>query len=236
MSEAVVFLPSMMSDARLFGPQLAEFSSKYPVTVMPVHHGERIEEIASSLLTLAPAKFALVGAGLGGIVGMELIRRAPERITRIALIGASPLADTPQEAADREPNIISAKVGRFEEVLDKVVTPGHLAPTPHRIEVHRLMVDMAHQIGSEGFVRQSRAMQRRRDYQSVLRKCRAPAMVICGAQDTLLPIKRHSFLSELIPFAQLRVIEGAAGAPTLEQPDQVADALHEWMAQPLVLQ
>ena len=102
MREPLVLLPGFMCDARVFGPQVAALSRDTPVMVAPVTEGDRIEEIASSILTAAPAKFGVAGMGFGGAVAMELVRRAPERVTRIALIDASPLAETPQDASARE--------------------------------------------------------------------------------------------------------------------------------------
>jgi pimeloyl-ACP methyl ester carboxylesterase len=78
-------------------------------------------------------------------------------------------------------------------------------------------------------------LQRRQDYQAVLRRCAVPALVLCGAEDRLTPVKRHAFLAELIPDARLSVIEGAGHLPTLEQPEAVIDALRPWLAQPLAL-
>ena len=117
MAEPLVLLPGMMCDARLFGPQIAELSAEMAVTVAPVTRGERIEEIASGLLDLLPKRFALAGLSMGGIVAMELLRRAPDRITRIALMGTNPLAETPVIAAAREPQIVKVRSGRLMEVM-----------------------------------------------------------------------------------------------------------------------
>ncbi|MGB0797796.1 MAG: alpha/beta fold hydrolase, partial [Planktomarina sp.] len=76
-SEPIVFLPGMMCDARLFAPQIDSLSADRAVMVAPIHLGERIEEIASSVLDAAPARFALAGLSMGGIVAMEVFRRAP---------------------------------------------------------------------------------------------------------------------------------------------------------------
>lgn len=236
MAEPIVFLPGMMCDARLFGPQLAELSADRAVMCAPVHQGERIEEIASGLLAQLPMKFALAGLSMGGIVAMEILRRAPERVTRIALMDTNPLPETPQVAAGREAQIIGARSGRMMEVMRDEMKPNYLAPGPQRVEVLNLVMDMADFLGPEAFVRQSRALQRRRDQQSTLRKCRVPALVMCGEYDALCPVKRHVFMAELIPYAELKVISGAGHLPTLEQPDATTAALRDWLAQPLVLQ
>lgn len=235
MTETVVFLPDQMCDARLFGPQIADLSRDQAVMTAPITLGDRIEEIASSLLDLAPTRFALVGHGMGGIVAMEVYRRAPERVTRLALVGTTPLAETPQVAALRDPQMIRARAGRFEEVLAETFAQGDLAPGPHRREVLALVLDMARELGTEVFVRQSRALQRRRDQQGTLRRINVPTLILCGAVDTLYPVKRHSFMAEMIPKADLRVIDDAGRMPTLEQPEAVTLALRDWLAQPLLL-
>ena len=86
MADPLVLLPGLMSDARVFWPQIAELSAKTAVTVAPITQGERIEEIASGLLDQLPKRFALAGLGLGGAVALEILRRAPDRLTRLALI------------------------------------------------------------------------------------------------------------------------------------------------------
>ena len=236
MTEPLVFLPGMMCDARLFGPQIAELSADHCVTIAPVTQGERIEEIASGLLDQLPARFALAGLSMGGIVAMELLRRAPDRITRIALMDTNPLAETPSVAAAREPQIVGVRTGRLEQVMREEMKPHYLAPGLHRGEVLDLVMEMALTLGPEVFVRQSRALQRRRDQQGTLRKCKVPTLVLCGAHDVLCPVKRHTFMAELIPYAKLVVLENAGHLPTLEAPAETTQALRDWMKQPLILQ
>ena len=230
MREALVLLPGMMCDARLFGPQIAELSADCAVMVAPVTLGERIEEIASNLLDLLPKRFALAGLSMGGIVAMEILRRAPDRVTRIALMDTNPLAETPVIAANREPQIVKARAGRMLEVMRDEMKPNYLAPGPARAEVLDLVMDMARTLGPEVFIRQSRALQRRKDQQATLRRCKVPALVLCGAHDALCPVKRHEAMAELIPQARLVVLEHSGHLPTLEQPNETTDALRSWMA------
>jgi pimeloyl-ACP methyl ester carboxylesterase len=232
MAEALVLLPGMMTDARVFGPQIAEMSADTVIVAAPVTRGERIEEIASNLLDQLPKRFALCGIGMGGVVAMELLRRAPDRVSRIALMGTSPLPETPAIAAERETRIVRARSGRLMEAVQAEMDIDSLAPGPQQEEVMALAMDMAEVLGPEVFIRQSRAMQRRKDQQATLAKCKVPTLVLCGEHDQVCPVKRHSFMAELIPYARLVVLEGAGHLPTLEQPGQVTDALREWMKRP----
>lgn len=236
MHTPVVFLPGMMCDLRVFAMQLLEFGRDRAVTVAPVTMGERIEEIASNILDRVPPKFALVGLSIGGIVAMEILRRAPDRVTRLALISTNSLAETPQSAADYEPMIIKLRSGKLEEAVEGLMPPEHIAAGPGRAAVMAELLEMAGDMGPEAIIRQIRALQRRRDYQSVLRRCQVPALVLCGDQDNLTPVKRHTLMSELIPYAKLAVLEGVGHLPTLEAPSATNDALHSWLKQPFVLQ
>ena len=235
MSEPLVLVPGMMCDARLYGPQIEALGRERNVMVACTTQGERIEEIASEILMGCPQKFALAGLSMGGIIAMEILRRAPERVTRLCLMDTNPLAETPQSAAGYEPMIVGVKAGRLDDVMRGFMKPDFLAPGPGRVAVLAKMQEMARDLGPEIFLRQIRALQRRRDQQGTLRKCKAPTLVMCGAHDGLTPVKRHTFMAELIPGAALKIIEDAGHVPTLETPEAVTEALQGWMRMPLVL-
>ncbi|GAW34732.1 AB hydrolase superfamily protein YdjP [Roseovarius sp. A-2] len=235
-SDPVVFLPGMMCDARLFAPQLADMSRDMAVTVAPITGGDRIEEIASGLLDVLPRRFALAGLSMGGIVAMEILRRAPDRVTRIALMDTNALAETPQSAAAYEPFIIKLRAGTVADAVEMMLGRDVLAPGQGRAAVLAQVVEMATALGPEAIIRQTRALQRRRDYQAVLRRCKVPTLVLCGEQDGLTPPRRHSFLAELIPTATLSLVPEAGHLPVLEQPEVTTAALRGWLKRPLMLQ
>jgi pimeloyl-ACP methyl ester carboxylesterase len=161
--EPIVFLLGMMCDARLFAPQINGLSHERAVMVAPVHLGERIEEIASTILDMTPRRFAWCGLPLGGMVAMEIIRRAPDRVSQLCLMDTNPVSETSVRAAEREPQIIAARTGRLEEIMWEDLVPHYLAKTLFKFHILELMVDMALSLGPEVFVRQSRALQERRD-------------------------------------------------------------------------
>jgi len=234
-SETLVMIPPLLCDARIFAPQIADLSREHAVMVTPAACGERMEEIASQILSWAPAKLALMGMGLGGMVAMEIIRRAPDRVTRIALVATSPQADTPETAAARETQIIAARAGRWSDVLTHEINSTWMAASSDKAELVRLLTQMGQDIGPEAYIRQTRALQRRKDQQATLRQLRQPTCIMCGRHDGQYNLKRHEFMAELIPYATLEVIEQAGYLPTLEAADAVTDALQRWMKQPLVL-
>ncbi len=229
MIEPLVLLPGMMCDARLFEHQFLALSRQRAVTVAPITEGARIEDITSGLLEQMPQRFALAGLSMGGIVAMEMARRAPGRITRLCLIDTNPLAETPEQAAEREPLIVLARTGRLDEAISRWMAPEYLAPGPGRAAVLARVMEMAMELGPEVFERQCRAQQRRRDQQVTLRKCPLETLILCGEHDRLTPVRRHEFMAELMPAATFRIIEGAGHLPTLERPEFVTDVLRDWL-------
>ena len=117
MNEPLVFLPGMMCDARLFLPQIAAFSKKVPILVMPLHGHDTIAGLARHILHLAPPKFSLAGLSMGGIVAMEIMRQMPQRVVRLALIDTNPMADATDRAAIRQKQIKQVQAGKLRSVM-----------------------------------------------------------------------------------------------------------------------
>ncbi|MEO0357159.1 MAG: alpha/beta fold hydrolase, partial [Pseudomonadota bacterium] len=154
----------------------------------------------------------------------------PQRISRLALLDTNAMAETPAFAAQREPQIARVMAGLLPEVMREDMKPKYLAPGPKRQAVLDLVMEMALDLGEGVFLRQSRALQRRRDQQSTLRKIKCPTLVMCGADDTLCPPAKHELMAEMIPGSDLHIIAGAGHLPTLEQPQTTNTVLRKLLA------
>ncbi len=161
---------------------------------------------------------------------MEMLKLAPERIERIALMDTNPLAETEAVKARRLPQIDAVKNGRLAAIMRDEMKPNYLADGPQRSEVLDLCMDMALALGPEVFVKQSRALMDRPDQSDTLRSADIPALVMCGRYDTLCPLSRHELMADLLQNAHLEVIENAGHLPTLEQPEEANAALMRWLA------
>lgn len=225
MTEPLVILPGFMSDARGFLPQIIDLGIDRTVTIAMPLGGDTLEQMAESILDTLPARFALLGHGLGGGLAVELLRHIPERITRLVLMATDPLSEGPNIAADREARLVAAKAGRLAEALSQEVPKHALAPLPWRDAVIELLQDMGLGLGIEAYVAQSRAMQRRGDQQKILRRVMQPSLILAGRSDVIVPLRRQEFLSQLMPTGELQVIEDAGHHPQLEQAEAVSRAL-----------
>lgn len=103
-NDPLLLIPGMMCDARLFAPQIAALSASRTISV-PVMRGATVQEIATNILANASPVFAVAGLSMGGIVAMEIMAQAPQRISRVALLDTNPLAETEEVAARRGPQM-----------------------------------------------------------------------------------------------------------------------------------
>jgi pimeloyl-ACP methyl ester carboxylesterase len=235
MHEPIVFIPGLMSDARLFMPQIVHLGVRRPVQIIIPQQGETVEQMSDAALASLPPKFSIVGHGLGGDIALDLVRRIPDRVTKVVLMATDPLAEAPHAAAARESRIVAAKSGRLGEAMLQEIPPSAIAACDWHSDIMALIRDMALNLGEGVFVRQSKALQRRPDQQKTMRKVKIHALVIAGEFDTIVPVRRQEFTANLMPFGQLLVIPGAGHFASLEQPEAVSGAIEAFLSGPVLL-
>ena len=230
MTLPLVLLPGMMCDARLFAAQVAAFSAERAVQIGCLAGADDMGELARRVLDAAPAEFALAGLSMGGIVAMEIVRVAPERVRALALLDTSPLPEPEDVAKVRAEQIERVAAGRLIEVMRDELKPNYLADGPRRPEVLDLCMAMAESLGAGVFVEQARAITTRPDQRETLRGVAVPTLVLTGESDTLCPRERHELMHALVPGATLEIVPGAGHLPTLERPNLTTETLRAWLA------
>ena len=225
----LVLLPGMMCDERLFASQINELSKRREVHFAKITDHETISELASDVLNNAPPVFALAGLSMGGIVAMEIISQAPERVERLALLDTNPLAELPDVLKRRGPQIDAIKNGQLKEIIRDEMKPNYLFDGVRKTEILKLCMDMALDIGPDAFIRQSIALRDRVDQKNTLGSYKRPALVLCGRHDVLCPLERHELMHTLLENSKLEIIEDAGHLPTLEQPKITTMALASWL-------
>lgn len=228
--EPLVLIPGFMADARSFMPQLARLGADRPVILLSPGLGETVEKITADIAPHLPPRFALIAHGLGGTIAIEILRKRPEAVTRIALISTDPLPETPQRAVELEALLIAAKTGHLQACMAQMLPVTALHDAPWRDEVMALVMDMAENLGPIQFQRHLRVLQRRPDQQKTLRKVHVPTMIIAGENDTLVPRRRAEFLAAMMPQGCLEIIAEAGHLPQLEQPEAVTKLLQTFLA------
>ena len=229
MTMPLVLVPGLLCSARLFAPQIAALWPHGPIMVADHRRAQTMDEIADHILADAPPKFALAGLSMGGYMAFAMLRRAPDRIAKLALLDTSARADTPEQTAARERLIGMAEAGQLADVV-ALLTPRFLHPSRHRDEALRRVVrPMAEETGSEAFVRQQRAIMSRPDSRPLLSAIRCPTLVLVGDGDELTPPALAEEIAAGIPGARLEVVPDCGHLSTIERPNQVNAALGAWL-------
>lgn len=221
----LVLLPGMMCDARMWGPQVPALPGAQ--VMLPATLGT-MAAMAGEMLARLPDRFALAGLSMGGILAMEILRLAPGRVERLALLDTNPLAEAPEVQARRPAQIARALAGDLAGVMREDMKPNYLASGSDPA-ILDLCLDMALSLGPEAFASQSRALAARPDQCATLAAFTGPALVLMGEHDRLCPRDRHDLMHRLMPQSRLAVIPGAGHLPTLEKPAETTAALRRWM-------
>jgi len=224
----LVLIPGMMCDDRMWGDFPGTLWPRPVVHCLPVG-ADSMAALARAVLGAAPQRFALAGLSMGGIVAMEVLRQAPGRVERLALLDTNPCAEPPDLQARRARQIARALDGDLTGVMRDEMKPNYLGPGPQHAPILDLCLQMALALGPDVFAGQSRALRDRPDQQEVLAGFKGPALVVMGEHDRLCPLDRHQLMHALMPQSALVVIRGAGHLPTLEMPVETAAALRRWL-------
>lgn len=225
---ALLLLPGLLCDARLWRDQVAALAPLARPIVADLTLDDTVEAMAARALAAFDGPFALAGLSMGGYVALEVLRQAPGRVTRLALLDTTARPDTPEQTSRRRGLIALSQSGQFRGVtprlLPQLIHPSRL-DTPLAAEV----MAMAERVGQEAFLRQQGVIMRRPDSRPGLARITVPTLVGVGADDTLTPPHLAEEMAAMIPGARLRRFADAGHLPTMEVPEAVNAALAAWL-------
>ena len=225
----LVLVPGLLCDAAMWEHQRRYLSEVAEIKIADVTRFETMVGMAEAVLAMAPERFALAGLSMGGYVSLEIMRRASNRVTKLALLDTSARPDTEEQSRRRQHFIQLTKEGRFNEVIATLLA---LLVHPDRMQDERLCNDikeMNRRVGPDVFMRQQAAIIGRQDSRNDLSKMRCPTLILCGRQDALTPLEVHEEMSSRMPKARLAVIDDCGHMSTMERPQAVTALLRDWL-------
>jgi pimeloyl-ACP methyl ester carboxylesterase len=221
----VVLIPGLLCSARLYAAQIPALWGTGPVMIAEHTRDDSMAGVARRILASAPPRFALVGLSMGGYISFELLRQAPQRVVRLALLDTAARPDTTEATAGRRTQMALADGGRFEEVIDalypRLVHTSRLEDAALR-ELNR---QMGREVGIPGYLNQQEANIARPDSRPTLSAIRCPTLVLVGDDDQLTPPDRAEEIANGVRGAQLVRVPRCGHLSTLEQPQAVTTAL-----------
>ena len=225
----LVLIPGLLCTAELYAPQLRALSAVTSAKVADHTTAASMGDMAASILAAAPARFALCGLSMGGYIAFEIMRQAPERVTKLALLDTSAKPDTPERSATRRVMLARAETEGLGAVstalLPQWVHPRRLGDVGLTATVAR----MAAHTGVTHFARQLSAIIGRPDSRPGLAAIRVPALVLVGREDAATPVADAEEIARGIPGSTLAIIEDSGHLTPLEQPEAVTRALLHWL-------
>lgn len=227
----LVLVPGLLCDAQLWQSQVENLADIADIWIADHARSETMAGVARDVLADAPFEnFALAGLSMGGYIALEILRQAPQRVLRLALLDTAATAELPEQTQKRLEFIRLAQDGKFARVTETLL-PLLVHPSRHaEPALSGVIRSMARNIGEEAFVRQQHAIMSRADSRTLLGAITCPTLVLCGRQDALTPLARHEEIADGIKGATLEVIDDCGHLSTLEKPSEVNAALRRWLA------
>jgi len=226
----LLFLPGLLEDADAFEAVISGLSEDATCVVADLTRADTIAGLAKEALQQAPdGKFFLLGHSMGGYVALEILRQAPQRVAKLALLNTHARPDTPEGTENRR-RLMALADKDFEQVIT-TLTP-KLMTADHQKDpiLTGTIGSMALGVGKEAFKRQETAIIGRIDSRPHLKDIRVPTLVIAARDDQLMPVELLRELADGIPGARLAIVEDSGHMAPIEQPEEVARLLREWIA------
>ena len=226
----LVLVPGLTCTARLYRAQIEALWQFGPVTVADHRRDDDVSAIATRILAEAPKRFALCGLSMGGYIAFAMMRQAPERIAKLALMDTSARPDTPEQTTAREAQIATTQAGRYAEIPEQAMSRYLNAKNQRDERFTSIVRQMAMETGPDAYLRQLKAIMGRPDSRPLLASIKCPTMVLVGDSDVSTPPEVNKEIAAGIAGATLTIVPDCAHLSTIEQPEAVNAALAKWLA------
>ena len=227
----LVLLPGLLLDEALWTHQRTALADIANVTVGDLTKHDSVAGMARSVLAGAPPSFALAALSMGGYVAFEIMRQAPERVTRLALLDTSARPDTPEQTANRRNLMQMCEKGEFKGVTRRLL-PQWIHPS--RVDdasVADVVLSMTSRVGRDSFISQQTAIIGRPDSRPGLSHIYCPTLVLCGREDRATPVELHREMAADIENARLVIVPECGHLSPLERPEAVNAAFRLWLGE-----
>jgi pimeloyl-ACP methyl ester carboxylesterase len=230
-SVPLLLVPGLASSARIYLPVIPALWRLGPVMAANHIRDDSMPAIARRILSEAPPRFALAGHSMGGYIAFEIMRQAPERVAKLALINTQARPDTPEATERRRAHMARAERGELRKVREEMFP--ELVHPSRRDDANllRLVHEQDEDVGIDGYLRQQIAIIARVDSRPTLATIKCPTLVLTGDHDNTIPNRLSKEMAEGIAGAKLVILERCGHLPQPEQPEAAARALVEWLGE-----
>lgn len=225
----MLFLPGTLCTPAVFNHQAKELAEYAPGIEAPRFTTENsISQMADLAIEKIPHQggAAIVGFSMGGMVAMEIARKAPQLVRKLALLNTNCRVNHPERQSARMTHLDLVKQIGIEAVIRRYYLPQYL----HKPEssANELIISMAIELGIESFEAQSEALAARPDLKMSLAAVNCPTLVLGATEDRLCTPDMQYEMHQLLKNSELVLLEACGHFSILEQPALVNEALLRW--------
>ena len=233
----LLLIPGVLCSPRLYAAQIDALKDVADIVVpdwrkAPMSMWDSWDATARWVLSQAPAgKFALAGLSLGGMISVEIMQIAPERVTKLALLDTGMRSQNEAERAIRYGRIRLADEGHFELVLGLQLSrfiPAYRLPDKKLCDE---VLAMCTEIGEAIYKKQEALAAIRADRRPDLPRIKCPTLIVCGRDDAATPLFMSEEMHAAIKGSELRIVERCGHLVTMEKPDETNAILRKWLTQ-----
>jgi pimeloyl-ACP methyl ester carboxylesterase len=229
MKPNLVLIPGLASDGAVWARTVAALGDDASAMIGDTLRDDSLAGMARRILSDAPPNFCLAGVSMGGMVAMEIMRLAPERVRGLALVDTNARPDSDEQAARRR--AVNAVVLAAPDLRTLAASSlGSLVHEGASVEVRRELIEMTARVGAQNYVRQNLAIAAREDLRPILPAIVTPTEVIAGEEDRMTPVEWSREIQRLIAGSALSIIPRCGHLPPIETPEIVADRLRALFA------
>lgn len=235
----LVMLPGTLCDRRLFGRQKRSLRHSHNIRLVDYRalQAARTQPARSRwvqrLLASLPEKFSLAGFSLGGLWALEILRQAPERVERLAMIASNAQGASPKgQRNSRIQRRLWRQPGAGPLAVLARGLPAYFHHTAARRRHQGLLRDMALGTGRRSALAQFAWAGGRPESLQTLAEFTGPVLIVSGARDRLCPPRWQQAMQQANPAANWLALERVGHFVPLEAPSALTGALHRWLQTP----
>ena len=197
-----------------------------------VHTMEWIADVLRDMLdALEIERVTMVGHSMGGYISLAFCEKYPERLDGVVLLSSTPNPDTDLKRENRRREIALIKSGKKGTLAHTAAEAGFAEQNRRRLKSYiDDLEECVHITEDEGIIALLGGMMERKNQNAMLKECGVPQLFIMGRCDGYIPVEAAEQFIALNPQAEVVWLENSGHMGFIEQPQECANALLDFVA------